>query len=186
MTVPRTRYHGGMIRTAILTVSDKGAAGERADTTVEEIRKLLAAGPFVEVDYQLVPDEQALIRARLRLWSDSDEVDLILTNGGTGLGLRDRTPEATRDVIEREIPGVAEAMRSRGARSNPLALLSRGMAGVRRKTLILNLPGGRRPRVARGRARRVGARRRRRDGGAAHRPRPVALLSEGDRAWKSP
>lgn len=130
-----------MIRTAILTVSDKGAAGERADTTVEEIRKLLAAGSFVEVDYQLVPDEQALIRARLRLWCDSDEVDLILTNGGTGLGLRDRTPEATRDVIEREIPGVAEAMRSRGARSNPLALLSRGMAGVRRNTLILNLPG---------------------------------------------
>lgn len=141
MRVPRTRYHGAMIRTAILTVSDSGAAGERTDTTVEEIRKVLAAGSFVEVDYQMVPDEQALIRARLRLWCDSDEVDLILTNGGTGLGLRDRTPEATRDVIEREIPGIAETMRARGATHQPLAILSRGMAGVRRQTLILNLPG---------------------------------------------
>lgn len=130
-----------MIRTAILTVSDRGAAGERADTTVEEIRKVLSAGPYVEVDYQLVPDEQALIRARLRIWCDADEVDLILTNGGTGLGLRDRTPEATRDVLEREIPGIAEAMRALGAQGNRLAYLSRALAGVRRKTLIVNLPG---------------------------------------------
>ena len=130
-----------MIRTAILTVSDRGAAGDREDTTVEEIRRVLASGPFVEVDYQLVPDEQALIRARLRIWCDADEVDLILTNGGTGLGLRDRTPEATGDVIEREIPGLAEAMRARGAQHNPLAYLSRATAGVRRKTLIINLPG---------------------------------------------
>lgn len=130
-----------MIRTAILTVSDRGAAGEREDTTVEEIRKVLAAGTFVEVDYQLVPDEQALIRARLRIWCDADEVDLILTNGGTGLGLRDRTPEATRDVVEREIPGIAEAMRAHGAKHNALAYLSRAVAGVRRKTVIVNLPG---------------------------------------------
>lgn len=130
-----------MIRTAILTVSDRGAAGAREDTSVAEIRRVLAAGPFVEVDYQLVPDEQALIRARLRVWCDSDDVDLILTNGGTGLGIRDRTPEATREVIEREIPGIAEMMRARGAQHNPLAALSRAMAGVRRRTLIVNLPG---------------------------------------------
>ena len=130
-----------MIRTAILTVSDRGAAGEREDTTVEEIRKVLATGTFVEVDYQLVPDEQALIRARLRIWCDAEEVDLILTNGGTGLGLRDRTPEATRDVVEREIPGIAEAMRAHGAKHKSLAYLSRALAGVRRNTVVVNLPG---------------------------------------------
>lgn len=140
-TSAATRYDGVMIRTAILTVSDRGAAGEREDTTVGAVRNVLAAGPYVEVDYQLVPDEQALIRARLRLWCDSDEVDLILTNGGTGLGLRDRTPEATRDVIERDVPGIAELMRARGAQHSPLAALSRALAGVRRKTLIVNLPG---------------------------------------------
>lgn len=137
----RTRYDGCMIRTAILTVSDRGAAGEREDTTVEAVRQVLAAGPYVEVDYRLVPDEQALIRAKLRVWCDSDDVDLILTNGGTGLGMRDRTPEATRDVIERDVPGIAELMRARGAQHSPLAALSRAIAGVRRKTLIVNLPG---------------------------------------------
>lgn len=130
-----------MHRTAILTVSDRGAAGTRDDTSVQSIRDVLSRGPFVEVDYDLVPDEQARIRAKLRLWCDGDDVDLVLTCGGTGLAPRDRTPEATQDVIDREVPGMAERMRAEGARSSPLAVLSRGLVGVRRGTLIVNLPG---------------------------------------------
>lgn len=124
-----------------MTVSDRGAAGQREDTSAQEIRKLLQSGPFVEVDYQVLPDEQAMLRAKLRVWSDSDKIDLILTTGGTGIATRDRTPEATRDVIEREVPGLAEAMRAAGAVTSPLALLSRGVAGIRSRTLIINLPG---------------------------------------------
>lgn len=130
-----------MHRTAILTVSDRGAAGTRQDTAVQAIREVLARGPFVEVDYEVVPDEQAVIRAKLRLWCDGDGADLVLTCGGTGLAPRDRTPEATRDVIEREVPGMAERMRAEGARRSPLAVLSRGLVGVRRGTLVVNLPG---------------------------------------------
>lgn len=130
-----------MVRTAILTVSDRSAAGQREDRSVQEIRRVLQGGPFVEVDYQVVPDEQAMIRAKLRLWSDTDDVDLVLTTGGTGLAVRDRTPEATREVIEREVPGIAEVMRARGVEHNQLAALSRAVAGVRRRTLIVNLPG---------------------------------------------
>lgn len=130
-----------MIRTAILTVSDRGAAGERDDRSVHALREVLAAGPFVEVDYDLVPDEQARIRARLRLWCDREGVDLVLTCGGTGLSRRDRTPEATEEVIERVVPGLPERMRDAGGDDTPLAYLSRGTAGVRRDTLIVNLPG---------------------------------------------
>lgn len=130
-----------MIRTAILTVSDRGSKGERPDTAVEVIRKLLVNGPFSEVDYQIVPDEQAIIRSRLRIWSDGGEVDLVLTTGGTGLALRDRTPEATRDVIEREVPGISELMRLAGLKKSRKAALSRGLVGVRNQTLIVNLPG---------------------------------------------
>ncbi len=111
------------------------------DTSVTEIRALLASGPFHEVDYQIVPDEQALIRAKLRLWADSGTVDLILTTGGTGLAPRDRTPEATREVIEREVPGLAELMRFSGVQKTRKAALSRGVCGVRQRTLIVNLPG---------------------------------------------
>lgn len=136
-----------MVRTAILTVSDRSAAGRRQDDSVQEIRRLLQDGPFVEVDYQVVPDEQAMIRAKLRLWCDQDTVDLVLTTGGTGLAQRDRTPEATREVIEREVPGLSELMRARGVASNARAALSRGVVGVRRRTLVVNLPGS--PRGAR-------------------------------------
>jgi len=138
---PSALYAVTMIRVAILTVSDKGARGERIDTSVAEVRQLLQQGPFAEVDYQVVPDEQALIRAKLRIWADGEGVDLILTSGGTGLALRDRTPEATREVIEREVPGLAERMRYVGMQHNLLAALSRGVCGVRRQTLIVNLPG---------------------------------------------
>jgi len=130
-----------MVRTAILTVSDRGAAGERQDESVQAIRQVLKDGPFAEVDYQIVPDQQALIRARLRLWADQDGVDLVLTTGGTGLSRKDRTPEATAEVLERSVPGLPEAMRAACAAASPHAVLSRGLAGVRRDTLIVNLPG---------------------------------------------
>lgn len=130
-----------MVRTAILTVSDKGAAGLREDGSAQAIRQVLKTGPFVEIDYQVVPDEQALIRAKLRLWCEQDGVDLVLTTGGTGLSRKDRTPEATEEVIDRRVPGIAETMRAAGGAKNPNAILSRGLAGVRRSTLIVNLPG---------------------------------------------
>ena len=130
-----------MIRTAILTVSDKGSRGERADASVGEIRELLSAGPFTEVDYQIVPDEQAVIRSKLRVWSEGGGVDLVLTTGGTGLAARDRTPDATLEVIEREVPGLAELMRLAGMQKNRKAALSRAVCGTRRQTLIVNLPG---------------------------------------------
>ena len=129
-----------MIRTAILTVSDKGATGERDDTTVDRVRSLLKDG-FTEVAYTLVPDEAENVQAQLKAWADSGEVDLILTTGGTGLAPRDRTPEATRGVLELEVPGLAEMMRAEGMKKNPKAALSRGLVGARKETLIVNLPG---------------------------------------------
>ncbi len=129
-----------MIRTAILTVSDKGAAGEREDTSVREIRALLA-GVFTETAYAVVPDEPERVREQLEAWADSGDLDLILTGGGTGLSPRDRTPEATRAVLDLEVPGLAERMRAEGVKKNPKAALSRGLVGVRKETLIVNLPG---------------------------------------------
>lgn len=134
------RYAGGMIRTAILTVSDKGAAGARDDTSVEEIRRLLGEG-FAEAAYRIVPDEPERIQSQLRAWADSGEVDLVLTTGGTGLAPRDRTPEATRAVLDFEVPGLAEVMRAEGVKNNPKAALSRALVGARKETLIVNLPG---------------------------------------------
>lgn len=129
-----------MIRTAILTVSDKGAAGERADASVGEVRALLAEG-FREVAYTIVPDEVEAVRAQLRAWADSGDIDLILTTGGTGLAPRDRTPEATKALLDFEVPGLAERMRAEGVKQSPKAALSRGLVGVRAQTLIVNLPG---------------------------------------------
>lgn len=130
-----------MFRVGILTVSDKGARGEREDTTHLAIREALREGPFEVVAYEIVPDEPPQIKKVLRIWADRERLDLILTNGGTGLAPRDQTPEATREVLDREAPGLAELMRLRGLEKTPMAALSRGLAGVRGKTLILNLPG---------------------------------------------
>lgn len=130
-----------MVRTAILTVLEASDGGGQEDLAAQAVREVLVTGPFVEVDYHVVPDEQAMIRARLRLWADSGNVDLILTSGGVGLGLKGRTPEATAEVIERAVPGLAEAMRRELAPKHPEAVLTRGLAGIRRATLILNLPG---------------------------------------------
>ena len=125
----------------ILTVSDKGAAGEREDSSGAEIRVLLA-GLDVSVErYEIVPDERATISERLIDWADGAALDLIVTTGGTGLGPRDVTPEATRDAIDYEAPGLAEAIRAEGLKHTPMAMLSRAVAGVRGRTLIVNLPG---------------------------------------------
>ncbi len=130
-----------MYRTALLTLSDRGAAGQREDTAVEGLRDLLPDGVFTEVAYALQPDEPAVIEEQLRSWSDGGEVDLILTCGGTGVSRRDRTPEATLAVVDRLVPGLAEWMRAQGAQNTPLAVLSRGVVGIRGSTLIVNLPG---------------------------------------------
>jgi molybdenum cofactor synthesis domain-containing protein len=129
-----------MVRTALLTVLEGDPAALQEDLAAQALRQVLVTGPFVEVDYQVVPDEQAMIRAKLRVWADAGSVDLVLTTGGIGLGLKGRTPEATEEVIERVVPGLAEAMRRQLVATQPLALLWRGVAGVRRNTLIVNLP----------------------------------------------
>lgn len=130
-----------MIRVAILTASDKGSRGEREDTSAAVIRELVASIGGEVVAYAVVPDERAVLAEKLREFCDEVMVDLVLTTGGTGFGPRDVTPEATRDVIEREVPGLPEAMRAAGLKHTPRAMLSRAVAGIRGRTLIVNLPG---------------------------------------------
>ena len=125
----------------ILTVSDTRTQGLRADTTTPLIRQRLAEVGLIVNQSVLVPDDAQRIQECLVDMADHLKVPLILTTGGTGFGTRDVTPEATRAVIEREVPGVPEAMRASTAKENPLAWLSRGIAGLRGRTLIVNLPG---------------------------------------------
>jgi molybdenum cofactor synthesis domain-containing protein len=130
------------LRIGILTVSDRSSRGERADQSGPAIRDFAIARLKAEVAAQLiVPDEFATIRETLMEWCDQRRLDLILTTGGTGFALRDVTPEATRAVIEREAPGLAEAMRSESLNVTPHAMLSRAVCGIRGRTLIVNLPG---------------------------------------------
>ncbi len=129
---------------AILTVSDRCSQGLATDTAGPAVVALLRQNwPEAEIETALVPDEEDQIAAHLEKWT-SQGAALILTAGGTGLSPRDRTPEATRRVIDREAPGFTEAMRTHGAALNPYAWLSRGVAGLRANTLIINLPGSRR------------------------------------------
>jgi molybdenum cofactor synthesis domain-containing protein len=128
-------------RVAILTISDAGARGEREDRSGETIAGWVAARGASVAARALVPDETAAIVAMLVQWADGGDVDLILTTGGTGLTARDVTPEATRAVLEREAPGISEALRMAVYPRFPRAALSRGVAGVRGRTLIVNLPG---------------------------------------------
>jgi molybdopterin adenylyltransferase len=131
-----------MITIGILTISDGAAHGQRQDLSGEAIRELATQIPGAELSVKsIVPDEREQIAATLREWSDEKHLQLILTTGGTGLAPRDVTPEATRSVIEREAQGIAEAMRFNSLRYTPMAMLSRGIAGVRGHTLIINLPG---------------------------------------------
>jgi len=129
------------MRVGILTVSDLGALGERADTSGDAIVAWAGDRGYEVTLRGVVPDESDRIAAMLARWADSGEVDVILTTGGTGLTERDVTPEATRAVLERPAPGIAEALRASAAPHFPRAWLSRGVAGTRGKTLIINLPG---------------------------------------------
>ncbi|HUT54990.1 MAG TPA: MogA/MoaB family molybdenum cofactor biosynthesis protein [bacterium] len=129
------------IKAGILTLSDKGSRGEREDLSGAAIRELLASIGAVVERYDVIPDELELIKQALAAWCDLHHLDLIVTTGGTGFAPRDVTPEATRAVIEREAPGLAEAMRAAGLKKTPRAMLSRAVAGIRGRTLIINLPG---------------------------------------------
>jgi molybdopterin adenylyltransferase len=129
------------MRVAILTISDAGARGDRADTSGDAIAAWAAGRGDMLAERALVPDEPARIGAALRRWADLDLADLVLTTGGTGLTPRDVTPEATRSVLDKEAPGLAEALRFAVYPRFPRAALSRGTAGVRGRTLIVNLPG---------------------------------------------
>ena len=129
------------VRVAILTVSDAGARGARADGSGDAVAAWVTARGYSLADRALVADEVGEIGARLREWADGDRADLILTTGGTGLTGRDVTPEATRAVLEKEAPGIAEAMRMTVYPRFHRAALSRGVAGVRGRTLVVNLPG---------------------------------------------
>jgi molybdenum cofactor synthesis domain-containing protein len=130
-----------MIKTAILTMSDKGSRGERADGTGPAIRKELEDKGYSIEYYKMIPDEKLQIEKELIYLCDEIKVDLILTNGGTGFSQRDVTPEATSNIIEKYVPGIGEAMRMKSLQITPKAMLSRGIAGIRGKTLIINLPG---------------------------------------------
>lgn len=130
-----------MYKVGIITASDKGARGEREDLSGKVIESLVAEAGYEVVDYVMVSDEMdALEQAMIRM-ADTLRVHLILTTGGTGFSQRDITPEATKNVIEREAPGIAEAIRYNSLQITPKGMLSRGVAGIRGNTLIINMPG---------------------------------------------
>ncbi len=129
------------LRAKILTLSDASSRGERADLSGPAVRVILEAQGWTVLDSKVLPDEIALIRAALEGWADAGDCDAIFTCGGTGLAPRDVTPEATRAVIHKEVAGLAELMRAEGLKSTRRAALSRGVAGVRGRSLIINLPG---------------------------------------------
>jgi molybdopterin adenylyltransferase len=129
------------LRVAILTISDAGSRGERADTSGDAIASWAEAKGYQLAGRALVPDETGRIAGAIAAWADSGSADLVLTTGGTGLTARDVTPEATRAVLDKEAPGIAEALRMSVYPRFPRAALSRGVAGVRGSTLIVNLPG---------------------------------------------
>ena len=130
------------IRLAILTVSDGVAHGAREDRSGDAIATWADRLGLVVVARACVPDDADRIATALAAWADLGRADVVITTGGTGFTARDVTPEATRSVLEREVPGIAEAIRARGASVTPYAWLSRGVAGLRAQTLIVNLPGG--------------------------------------------
>jgi len=129
------------IRFGILTLSDRSSRGERADSSGPELARLIQSQGWSVARQEVLSDDESAIRDTLINWSDSGEVDVLLTTGGTGFSPRDVTPEATRAVIERDAPGLAEAMRAASLAITPHAMLSRIVTGIRKRTLIINLPG---------------------------------------------
>lgn len=130
-----------MITAGIITVSDKGSRGEREDISGSEVRKLLESIPAKVTDYEIIPDEKDIIIDKLIEYADRKNLDLIVTTGGTGVSPRDVTPDATLEVIEKEISGMSEAMRRESAAATPNAMISRAVTGIRKNSLIINLPG---------------------------------------------
>ncbi len=128
-------------RCGVLTLSDKGSRGEREDTSGPLLQEMLRGRGFAIALTRIIPDQQALIEKTLMQWVDEEHLDLIVTTGGTGVAPTDQTPEATRAVIDREVPGLAEAMRLASLEKTIQAVWSRGIAGIRKQCLILNVPG---------------------------------------------
>jgi len=130
-----------MIKAAIITVSDKGSHGQREDLSGEAIKNILKKIKVQVIWYKIVPDEVELIKSSIIEASDQKIADLILTTGGTGFAARDVTPEATREVIEKQVPGISEIIRMESFKKTPQAALSRAIAGIRGRSLVVNLPG---------------------------------------------
>jgi molybdenum cofactor synthesis domain-containing protein len=130
-----------MFNVGVLTISDKGSRGEREDLSSEAIKKALSPLNVNVLEQDIVPDEKDIIAQKLSGWADAGTVDLILTTGGTGLAPRDVTPEATISIMDKEVPGFGEAMRAYGMTKVRTAMLSRSLAVIRKRTLIVNLPG---------------------------------------------
>lgn len=130
-----------MFSLGILTISDKASGGQRHDASGQVIRDILSSLESQLVKYEVAPDEVDLITSKLADWADEGSMDVILTTGGTGLSQRDVTPEATLSIVDKVVPGFAEAMRAKTFSKTPMAMLSRATAGVRGKSLIINLPG---------------------------------------------
>lgn len=133
-----------MYTVAVLTISDRCSKGQREDSSGKIIQELIKKLPAEVVLYEIIPDEKELIMRKLIDYTDALKVDLVLTTGGTGFAERDVTPEATKNVIEKEVPGIPEAMRRECFKLTKKSMLSRAVAGIRKKTLIINLPGSER------------------------------------------
>ena len=129
------------LRVGVLTASDKGSRGEREDQSGQVIKQLMAEIGGDVVKYQVVADDKDILRDTMQAWIDEDKLDIVLTTGGTGLGKRDVTPDATLEIIERQVPGIAEVMRMKAMEKTDRSMLSRAVAGTRKQALIVNLPG---------------------------------------------
>jgi molybdopterin adenylyltransferase len=130
-----------LISAGVITVSDKGSRGEREDISGREVIRVLKEIPATVIDYEVIPDEKEIIKQKLKEYTDRKNLDLVITTGGTGVSPRDLTPDATLEIIEKEIPGMAEAMRRESGAKTPHAMISRAVVGIRGQTLIINLPG---------------------------------------------
>lgn len=130
-----------MFKLGILTISTSGYRGTREDVSGKTIEELLPVPEYEVLRYEIVPDDRDMIEDRLRLWSDRDHLDIIVTTGGTGLGPRDVTPEACLSVVDRQVYGLSETMRAQTITNTPFAMLSRSVSGIRGSTLIITLPG---------------------------------------------